>query len=88
VESRELRSWLSERLPEYMVPWVLVEVARLPLTANGKIDVRALPAPEEIAPSVAESYVAPRTEIEAVLAGIWSEVLRVERVGVRDNFLS
>src|SRR6185295_5101814 len=84
VESRELRSWLSDRLPEYMVPWVLVEVARLPLTANGKIDVRALPPPEEIPRE--ESYEAPRTEIEAVLAGIWSEVLRVERVGVRDNF--
>ncbi len=84
VESRELRGWLSERLPEYMVPWVLVEVARLPLTANGKIDMRALPAPEEIPRE--ESYEAPRTEIEAVLAGIWSEVLRVERVGVRDNF--
>ncbi len=85
-QSRELRSWLSERLPEYMVPWVLLEVERLPLTANGKIDVRALPAPEEIVHSSEGSYVAPRTEIEEVLTGIWSEVLRVERVGVRDNF--
>lgn len=85
-QSRKLRSWLSERLPEYMVPWVLLEVERLPLTANGKIDVRALPAPDEIPQSSAESYVAPRTEIEAVLAEIWSEVLRVKRVGVRDNF--
>ncbi|HKU74237.1 MAG TPA: amino acid adenylation domain-containing protein [Pyrinomonadaceae bacterium] len=85
-QSRELRSWLSGRLPEYMVPWVLLEVERLPLTANGKIDVRALPAPEEIARSSEESYEAPRTEIEEVLAGIWSEVLRVKRVGVRDNF--
>ncbi len=85
-QSRELRSWLSARLPEYMVPWVLLEVERLPLTANGKIDVRALPAPEEIVHSSEGSYVAPRTEIEEVLAGIWSKVLRVERVGVRDNF--
>jgi hypothetical protein len=85
-QSRELRGWLSARLPEYMVPWVLLAVERLPLTANGKIDVRALPAPEELPRSSEDSYVAPRTEVEEVLAGIWSKVLRVERVGARDNF--
>jgi amino acid adenylation domain-containing protein len=84
-QSREMRVWLSERLPEYMVPWVLVEVEWLPLTPNGKIDMRALPAPEDVARSE-ESYLAPRTEVEEVLTGIWSEVLRVERVGVHDNF--
>jgi amino acid adenylation domain-containing protein len=85
-QSRELRSWLSARLPEYMVPWVLVEVDRLPLTPNGKIDVKALPGPEDLVLHSERNYVEPRTEIEAVLAGIWTEVLRVKRVGVRDNF--
>jgi surfactin family lipopeptide synthetase C len=85
-QSRELRGWLSARLPEYMVPWVLLEVERLPLTANGKIDVRALPGPEELPRGSEYSYVAPRTETEEVLVGIWSEVLRMERISVRDNF--
>jgi acyl carrier protein len=82
----ELREWLKQQLPEYMVPAGYVWLAELPLTANGKVDRGALPAPEGTRPELADSYVAPRTAIEEVVAGIWSEVLKVERVGVHDNF--
>ncbi|HEX7240433.1 MAG TPA: condensation domain-containing protein, partial [Longimicrobiaceae bacterium] len=80
----ELRTHLARRLPEYMVPSSVVMLEALPLTANGKLDRRALPAPEARAGEGA--YVAPRTPVEEVLAGIWGEVLRIERVGVGENF--
>jgi amino acid adenylation domain-containing protein len=78
-----VRGWLRERLPEHMVPSAIVLMDALPLSPNGKIDRRALPAPE---PGVRDSYVAPRTPVEETLAAIWSEVLGVERVGVHDHF--
>ncbi|MCA1616786.1 MAG: phosphopantetheine-binding protein, partial [Acidobacteria bacterium] len=81
----ELRAHLKERLPDYMLPSAYVALDSLPLTANGKVDRRALPAPEQAASS-AQRYVAPRTPVEEVLCGIWAEVLGVERVGVEDNF--
>jgi len=81
--AKEWRSYLKERLPEYMVPGQFVELAELPLNANGKVDRKALP---EVERSEGEEYVAPRTPVEEVLAGIWSEVLGVARVGVYDNF--
>jgi acyl carrier protein len=84
VEAAELRGHLRESLPEYMVPAAFVVLERLPLTPTGKLDVRALPAPELA--SAEERYAAPRTPVEEVLAGIWAEVLRLERVGVNDNF--
>jgi len=83
--AKEWRSYLKERLPEYMVPGQFVELAELPLNANGKVDRKALPEVERQADG-GEEYVAPRTPVEEVLAGIWSEVLGVERVGVYDNF--
>src|ERR1041385_7721916 len=67
-----------------MVPSAFVMLGRLPLTPNGKLDRKALPAPEYAAD--ADRYVAPRTPAEEVLAGIWAEVLRLERVGVEDGF--
>jgi acyl carrier protein len=67
-----------------MVPAAFVVLEQLPLTPTGKLDVRALPAPEHTAE--ADRYVAPRTPVEEVLAEIWAEVLRVERVGVHDSF--
>jgi hypothetical protein len=82
----ELRGFLRERLPGYMVPSFLVFVEDLPLTPSGKVDRRALPAPDGSRQGVAEPYVAPRNSVEAVLAGIWSELLRVDEVGVHDNF--
>ncbi len=80
----ELRSWLEERVPHYMVPSALVLLSALPLTPNGKLDRRALPAPEH--GSAEERYVAPRTPAEEVLAGIWAEILRLERVGAHESF--
>jgi len=82
---RELRVQLRGRLPEYMVPSAYVWLAELPLTPNGKVDRRGLPAPEQVQSAAAE-YVGPRNELEERLAGIWRELLRVERVGVTDNF--
>ncbi|HYX22971.1 MAG TPA: condensation domain-containing protein, partial [Thermoanaerobaculia bacterium] len=81
----DLRSFLAQSLPDYMLPSALVLLDALPLTANGKIDRRSLPAPEAERPDVA-GFVAPRTELEAFVAGLWREVLKVERVGVHDDF--
>jgi amino acid adenylation domain-containing protein len=83
LEAREVRRYLGERLPDYMVPGAVVKLERLPLTANGKVDRGALPEPESDAGG---EYVGPRTHIEELVAGIWAEVLGVERVGVNDNF--
>jgi amino acid adenylation domain-containing protein len=85
VAPQELRAFLRETLPEYMVPTEWVALAALPLTPNGKVDRRALPAPGS--PSAASTaQVPPRTELERDLAEIWREVLGVESVGVHDNF--
>jgi acyl carrier protein len=82
----ELRAGLQRRLPEYMVPAVFVPLDEMPLTANGKVDRKRLPAPEVERSATAVEYVAPRNEIEAKLAEIWQEVLNVRQVGVLDNF--
>ncbi len=87
ADAAELRAHLAARVPEYMVPFALVELERLPLTPSGKLDRRALPAPDAGAVSRAE-HVAPRTAAEAALAGVWRELLRVERVGAHDNFFA
>ncbi|MET0395972.1 MAG: condensation domain-containing protein, partial [Longimicrobiaceae bacterium] len=84
-EPAGLRTYLLERLPEYMVPGAVVVLERLPLTPNGKVDLAALPSPDALA---SDDYAAPRTPAEEILAGIWAQVLRVERVGVRDNFFA
>ncbi|MET9265068.1 non-ribosomal peptide synthase/polyketide synthase [Amycolatopsis sp. NPDC004079] len=84
VDTEALRHAVARTLPDYMVPSVLVPMAELPLTANGKVDRRALPEPQ----TSSERTVAPRTEREAVLAGIWADVLGLDRVGVDDNFFA
>src|SRR6185369_7096504 len=81
----ELRTRLREVLPEHMLPSLLVPLAALPFTQVGKVDRRALPAPE-ILTAEAGSYVAPRNATEAALAAVWAEVLNVARVGLHDNF--
>ncbi len=80
----EIRNYLKTKLPDYMIPSAFVMLDEMPLTPNGKIDRKALPAPE--GSGLEKEYVAPRTENEKQLAEIWSEVLGVERVGIYDNF--
>ncbi|HEX8275370.1 MAG TPA: amino acid adenylation domain-containing protein, partial [Longimicrobiaceae bacterium] len=87
VEAGVLREHLLRELPEYMVPAAFVPLETIPLTPNGKLDRRALPAPEGDA-YARGSYEAPLGEVEAALAGIWAEVLGVERVGRRDHFFA
>lgn len=84
--SDELRMFLLQKLPEYMVPQTFLLLNALPLTPNGKVDRRALPAPEGERPALTAAYVAPRTEVERTIAAVWQEVLRIENVGTQDNF--
>jgi amino acid adenylation domain-containing protein len=88
VAGSELREHLGERLPEYMVPGQYVWLKQWPVTANGKVDRRALAQVGEAAAGGTreQGYAEPRTEVEEVLAGIWEEVLGVEKVGIHDNF--
>ncbi|HEX6292545.1 MAG TPA: condensation domain-containing protein, partial [Herpetosiphonaceae bacterium] len=83
-----LRAFLLRTLPAYMVPSAVVPLAALPLTRHGKVDRNALPNPEESPADPAASYVAPQTAAEQTLAQIWAAVLRVEQVGVHDNFFA
>jgi amino acid adenylation domain-containing protein/FkbM family methyltransferase len=84
----EWRDFLRIKLPEYMVPSAFVLLDELPLTANGKIDLLALPIPDRLRPETAAAFVAPRNLAEEVVAAIWSNVLDVERVSVHDNFFN
>ncbi|RKH30864.1 non-ribosomal peptide synthetase, partial [Corallococcus sicarius] len=84
-DASELRTHLQQKLPEYMVPSAFVTLATFPLTPNGKVDRKALPAPEARA-ARGEHYVAPNTTTEKRLAGLWAEVLRVDRIGRKDHF--
>jgi amino acid adenylation domain-containing protein len=82
----ELRGYLKEELPDYMVPSAFVVLETMPLTPNGKLDRLALPAPSLDRPELDTNFVSPRTPVEERLVGIWEEVLGLERVGVRDDF--
>ncbi|HYO55831.1 non-ribosomal peptide synthetase [Archangium sp.] len=80
-----VRTYLKDRLPEYMVPATYVVLDALPLSSNGKVDRKALPVPDA-GQQAAEGFVAPRNVTEEMVAGIWAQLLGVERVGVHDNF--
>ncbi|MFY9573345.1 MAG: amino acid adenylation domain-containing protein, partial [Blastocatellia bacterium] len=82
----DLMGFLKERLPEYMVPAALLMLDEIPLTSNGKVDRRALPAAEQIEAESSTAYAAPRSQIEELLTEIWANVLRLDRVGVNSNF--
>jgi hypothetical protein len=84
----QLRDWLSERLPEYMLPAFFVFLPSLPRTAGGKVDRRALPEPRGDRPDLESEYVAPKGALEQSIAALWSTVLQLDKVGVRDNFFS
>ncbi|MGA8616086.1 MAG: non-ribosomal peptide synthetase, partial [Xanthobacteraceae bacterium] len=86
AQADELREFLKERLPNQMLPSSFVFVDAFPLTPNGKLDRKALPVPEGRPPQIKSSYVAPRTPTEVTLASIFREVLKLDRVGVHDNF--
>ncbi|MEP6619262.1 MAG: amino acid adenylation domain-containing protein [bacterium] len=85
--TEKLGEWLGAQLPDYMVPSAVVLIDALPLTANGKLDIRALPVPGAVAQDAQDSYVAPRTATEEIVARIWRDVLKKERVGITDSFL-
>ncbi len=86
IDVTELRSFLKEKLPEYMIPSHFVSLDSFPLTPHGKVDYQALPEPETTRPQLGEAYTAPRTATERALAEIWQETLGIERVGIHDNF--
>ena len=86
LTASEVRRFLKEKLPKYMVPSAFIMLDAIPLTPNGKIDRRALPAPDWEQRDLEEIFVAPRTPIEEALADIWSQILGVKQIGVKDNF--
>ncbi|MDF5726641.1 MAG: amino acid adenylation domain-containing protein [Rhizonema sp. PD38] len=81
-----IRHFLQEKLPKYMLPSAFVMLEALPLTSNGKIDRQQLPQPEKLAPELATTYVAPQSPEEKMIATVWQAVLNVEKVGIYDNF--
>ena len=82
----DLRNFLKAKLPEYMIPSAFVFLESLPLTPNGKVDRKALPVPDQARPELEAIFVRPRNPVEEMLAEIWAEVLKVERIGIHDNF--
>lgn len=82
----DLRHFLEEQLPEYMIPALFVFLEALPLNPSGKVDRQALPAPGTTRPELEDVFVAPRTPTEKALADIWAELLNLEQIGIHDNF--
>ena len=82
----ELRGFLQEKLPDYMVPSVFALLEELPLTAHGKIDRKSLPAPRQTRSELSQEYVTPRTQTEVVLAHLWEQALGIKKIGIYDNF--
>lgn len=86
LSSTEIRDQLRESLPDYMIPSSFIVMDHLPTMPNGKVDRTALPIPDESRPDLETDYAAPRNELEEVLSGIWTDLLRTQRVGINDNF--
>ncbi|MFW6357635.1 MAG: amino acid adenylation domain-containing protein, partial [Chroococcales cyanobacterium] len=84
----ELRNALEKQLPDYMIPAAFVVLDEIPLTPNGKVNRRALPMPERERSQLENTFIAPRTALEQQLAAIWSQVLKIESVGIQDNFFA
>src|SRR5262249_8573926 len=82
IDTTSLRDYLASRLPDYMIPAAFVTLDRLPVSRNGKLDRRALPAPNP----TSTGQVAPRNDTEATVANIWTDILGIERAGIHDNF--
>lgn len=82
----ELRAFLATKLPEYMIPSAFVLLEKLPLNANGKVDRKALPVPDSARPDLATAFIAPQGDLEEFIATQWCDLLRLNRVGSRDNF--
>jgi amino acid adenylation domain-containing protein len=88
ITVEDLRDFLQDQLPDYMIPSAFVQVESFPLTPNGKVNRRALKEPTNSRPELAQTFVAPRTPTEEILAGIWRDVLGLEQVGIYDNFFN
>ncbi|MEW6736123.1 MAG: amino acid adenylation domain-containing protein, partial [Acidobacteriota bacterium] len=86
ISTAQLQHYLQDKLPEYMLPSAYVQIERLPLTANGKVDRRALPAPDCSRTDIEQTITAPRNPLEEVIAAIWTRVLAIARVSIDDNF--
>jgi amino acid adenylation domain-containing protein len=86
ISASSLRKGLAEKLPEYMIPSLFIPIEKLPLTDRGKLDLASLPDPSRQRPELDASYTSPRTATECTLAGIWSDTLMIDYVGIFDNF--
>jgi amino acid adenylation domain-containing protein len=82
----KLRQFLQERLPDYMIPNTFMVLDSMPLNPSGKVDRKALPAPDMVRLDLASTYVAPRDPVEEQVADIWAQILRLEQIGIHDNF--
>jgi len=86
LTTSEMRSFLAAKLPNHMLPAAFVRLEKLPLTASGKVDRAALPVPESMRPALKETYAPPRNPLEERLVRIWTELLKLDRVGIDDDF--
>ncbi len=87
VSETVIQNYLRTKLPEYMVPAIFIPLPELPLNTNGKLDRNALPVPDLNREKIEKQYVAPQTEIQELIHGIWSEVMQIEKIGIHDHFI-
>ena len=86
LDQTQLKEYLLHHLPGYMIPAYFIRMKQMPLTPNGKIDLKALPNPEGTRPQLKQTYIAPKTDLEKTIANVWTEVLKLDTPGVYDNF--